>query len=386
MRLAFNIATRFLFANKGQTLLIVLGIAVGVSVQIFIGSLIQGLQASLIDKTVGNSSQITVYPENEQRKMDDYEELINQIKRHDKKMNVISVTADGSGFIRKEDDTNPILLRGFNLDDANKIYEFNDKLTEGKLPNANNEVIVGRELKEKLNLSLNQEVEILTPKNSITTVKITGFYDLNVKRINESWIISDLNTSQTIFKLGDSITSIEIQIEDVFEADTITSQLKTDVSDYNVKITNWKEQNQELLSGLEGQSISSIMIQVFVLISVVLGIASVLAISVMQKSKQLGILKAMGIKNKQASLIYLFQGLILGLIGAILGILIGIGLLVSFTTFVVLEDGSSVVPLTLNSGFIVLSGVIAVLSATIASLIPARRSSKLDPVEVIRNG
>ena len=128
------------------------------------------------------------------------------------------------------------------------------------------------------------------------------------------------------------------------------------------------------------------MIQIFVLISVILGIASVLAISVLQKSKQLGILKAMGIKDSIASLIFLFQGLILGVFGAILGVAFGLGLAVSFTKFAVAADGSPIIDLYIDPKFIIISGIIAVVSATVASVIPANRSSRLDPMEVIKNG
>ena len=128
------------------------------------------------------------------------------------------------------------------------------------------------------------------------------------------------------------------------------------------------------------------MIQVFVLIAVVLGIASVLAITVLQKSKQIGILKAMGIKDSTSSLIFLFQGLLLGVLGGILGVLLGLGLSFSFTRFALNPDGTPVVPLYIDYGFIALSALIALASSTFAALIPARRSSKLNPIEVIRNG
>ena len=128
------------------------------------------------------------------------------------------------------------------------------------------------------------------------------------------------------------------------------------------------------------------MIQIFVLFSVVLGIASVLAISVLQKSKQLGILKAMGIRNRDASLVFLIEGFLLGIAGAVLGVALGLGLAFSFTKFALNPDGTPVIALFIDPGFITLSGIIAVLSATLASLIPARRSARLDPMEVIRNG
>ena len=124
----------------------------------------------------------------------------------------------------------------------------------------------------------------------------------------------------------------------------------------------------------------------FVLISVVLGIASILAIIVLQKSKQIGILKAMGIKNLDASFIFLFEGLILGIFGAITGIALGFGLLASFQTFAIdASTGEPVIPLFIDYGFIGLSALIAVGVSTLAALIPARKSSKLSVIEVIRN-
>lgn len=154
---------------------------------------------------------------------------------------------------------------------------------------------------------------------------------------------------------------------------------------YDIRVDNWKNQNEQLLSGLQGQSISSIMIQVFVMISVILGIASVLAITVMQKSKQIGILKAMGITNRTSGYIFLFEGFVLGILGALLGIGLGLGLSVAFTKFALNTDGTPVVPLFINSSFITLSGAIAVIASMCAALIPAIRSSKLNPIDIIRN-
>lgn len=128
------------------------------------------------------------------------------------------------------------------------------------------------------------------------------------------------------------------------------------------------------------------MIQVFVLLAVLLGITSVLAISVVQKSKQLGILKAMGIKDSTASLIFLFQGLILGVIGAIVGTGLGLSLTYIFSNFVLNPDGTPLVPFYLDYGFIAISIVIAILASTLAAFVPARKSSKLTTIEVIKNG
>lgn len=385
MKLAFSIAKRFLSSSKSQTILIVLGIAIGVSVQVFIGSLIAGLQNSLLDTTIGSSSQVTILPKDNTAKISDYDTIINKVMKSEKSIIEMTPTATASGFVRTGDNTYPILMRGFPLDKANGIYKFDTALTKGALPKEN-EVILGKDLAEEAGVRVGDQIEILTPLGIPTKVTISGIYDLKVSNINSSWIISEMPLVQTIFDFGDTATSIEMQVSDVFAADTVGKGVEKAIDSKTLKVTNWKVENASLLSGLSGQSTSSLMIQVFVMIAVILGISSVLAISVVQKSRQLGILKAMGIKNKTASLIFLFQGLILGVFGAILGVAFGLGLAAAFTKFAVNPDGTPVVALYIDPKFILISGLIAIAAATLASLIPARRSSKLDPMEVIKNG
>ena len=388
MKLAFKIAVRFLKSSKAQTIFIIIGIAVGVSVQIFIGTLIQGLQASLIDKTIGHSSQITIVSTLNDNTIENWKEKVKTVPSYDNRIVSISPSADQPGFLKTEGKTESVLVRGFQWDNADKIYSIKKAVYEGSLPKNKNEVIIGRELKKEINVNKGDTINITAPNGSKVDYTITGFYDLGVAALNKTWVLTDIATVQNNFSLGDKITSIEMQVEkkDAFNADKIAGILSTKLKDSSVKVEDWKSQNGQLLSGLSGQSVSSYMIQVFVLISVILGIASVLAISVVQKSKQLGILKAMGIKDRTASLIFLFQGLLLGIGGGILGILFGLGLLTSFTKFALNPDKTPVVPLSVDYKFIAISCIIAIVSATLAALIPAINSSKLQPMEVIKNG
>lgn len=387
MKLEFKIAKRFLTSSKAQTLLIILGIAIGVSVQVFIGSLIQGLQKNLLDQTVGNSSQVTVISEIEDRTITDWEALVSSIESVENppsNITVVSPTAESPVFIPGVSDVSA-LLRGFDFEKANTIYKLDERIN-GTLPEVENEILIGKELANELSLATGNDIELLTSRGVRQTFKITGIFDLEVASINKGWIITNLKSAQNLFEYDNKITSIEIQVADVFKADEIGTFLETKINTDNIEIENWKDQNGQLLSGLSGQSISSLMIQIFVLVAVALGISSVLAISVVQKSRQIGILKAMGIRDSSASLIFLFQGLMLGVIGALLGVAFGLGLSYAFTRFAVTPEGDPVVPLNLNYWFIALSGLIAMTVAIVAALVPARRSSKLSPVEVIKNG
>lgn len=380
MKLAFQIAKRFLLASKRQTIVIILGIAVGVSVQVFIGALIAGLQDSLVNTTIGSRSQITINIEDEY--ITGYNELIDTIKDSSENIRVITPTITTSGSLIKNSNSEIIVLRGFEFDSADDIYKLTEKLTEGStLPDEDNEILLGINLKENLGIDIGDTVEFDSAIYDNRDFKVVGFFDFEVNEINNTWTISTINTVQAIIEQGDVVGNIEMQLNEVFDAEDFT---KTEIAkniDNKYNISTWISENESLLSGLQGQSISSLMIQIFVIVSVVLGISSTLAITVLQKSKQLGILKAMGIQDSDASLIFLFEGLLLGIFGAIVGLLLGIGLLYAFTTF----SGTDI-PISFDLGFLALSAGIAIAASMIAALIPALKSRKLSVIEVIRNG
>ena len=387
MRLAFSIATRFLKSSMGQTILIVTGITIGVAVQIFIGSLIDGLQVSLVDRTIGSSSQITIVSDTNETYFDMNDELITDIQKDDR-LTAVSQSFNAPGFVLEDEDSFSVLMRGFEFETANEIYDFSNKLVDGDIPASEGEVLIGKEFSEKLDLAVGDVLDFVAPSGAAEEVEVVGIFDLGVASLNESWMITELETAQTIFGQEDKISAIEMQAEEVFDADIIAESIEknTDVSRLDLKVTNWKTENEQLLSGLSGQSISSYMIQVFVLVAVLLGIASVLAVSVVQKSRQLGILKAMGIKDKTASQIFLIQGFLLGTVGGVVGPGLGVGLMYGFTTFVKNPDGTALIPFFLDWQFIGTSVVIAIVASTLAAFIPAKNSSRLNPMEVIKNG
>lgn len=381
MKLAFQIAKRFLLASKKQTFVIILGIAVGVSVQVFIGALISGLQKSLVDTTIGSQSQITIVKEDDY--INDYETLIATVEGASDNIKVVTPTiTTRAGSLVLGEISEGVVLNGYNFTSADEIYKFSSKLTTGsEIPDAINEVALGINLKEALGIDIGSEISFESPIFATQTFKVVGFFDFEVSAINNTWTIATIDTVQNIIGEGEVVSRIEMQLNEVFDAEEVTKLELAAVVAAEYTITTWISENESLLSGLQGQSISSLMIQIFVIVSVVLGISSTLAITVLQKSKQLGILKAMGIQDGDASLIFLFEGVLLGVFGAIIGLLLGIGLLYAFTTF----SGTDI-PISFDAGFLALSAGIAIIASTLAALSPAIKSSKLSVIEVIRNG
>lgn len=399
----WKVALRFLKEGKGQTLFILLGISVGAGVMIFLNILIAGLQTDLINGTIGNSPHIWITGDNmfENNNIDSNTEyikgnfvkndtnlmqwdVIEEILLKNENLSGVSTVAEGNGFVKKGGKNNPVLLRGVTLQKADSIYDISSNIISGNAELSGNKVIIGKNLAVDNEIKVNNIINIELPDKTGQSFVVSGIFDLGNSSTNSSWIFMDISRSQKLLDLGNNISKIEIQIDDVFQAEEIAASINNRFD--NIKAENWIVSNASLLTALESQSYSSYMIQIFVLLAVTLGIASVLAVSVVQKSKQLGILKAMGTKRKSASRIFLFQGLALGTLGSILGAVLGILLVKGFLWGTSLETGTPIFQLEIQYKNIFIISLITIVSSTIAAFVPAKKSSKLNPVEVIRNG
>lgn len=381
--LSLWIAVRFLTSGRTQAFLIVAGTAVAISVQIFIGLLIGSLQRGLVDQTIGNSPHITISPANDDVTISDWESLVARIRQLDV-AKAVSVSASGNAFVNDGGSDLPVILRGFEFEGADRIYDLRSSIYEGRPYDSRREVLVGKDLREELEVNIGDRIAVFSPRGSTSSFAIAGFYDSGTSSINKTWIFAGVRAAQKAFGFGHRITSVEIAVTDVFQADVIAAEIERNLNSPYIKIEDWKGQNQSLLSGLDGQRTSSLIIQAVIIVSVVIAISSVLAMSVLQKSRQIGILKAMGIKDRQASLIFIYQGFLVGLIASVAGIALGMGLLFAFNYFTTNPDGSTLVNLYIDYSFIIGSWLIDLLASTVAGIVPARQSLRLNPIDVIR--
>ncbi len=373
--LPFRIALRFLKTSPVQSALIMTGIAVGIATQVFVGSLITSLQADLIDTTVGSSSHITLVPLKGRQSVDG--RLAATVVKAEPLISTAVPVRTLPGLYSDGTESVSLTLKGADFAGLDTIYKLSDRLTEGTPGLDAGEIIVGAGFAKDYGVGVGDTIKLLLPDGSPGELSVRGVFDLGAAAANDRIAFVDPIFAGDALGLAPSeYTSIETQLTDVFASTEVAARLAKRV---DATVLDWQVENKSLLSGLQAQSSSSYMIQIFILIAVALGIASTLAISAVQKTRQIGILKAMGLNDGQAGRIFLWQAALLGAGGVIGGLALGFLLLWGF----------SFAPVTFSIApqptFIAISAGIGLAVALASSVIPARRTSRVDPIEVIQS-
>ena len=410
LRIEANIAISFLREGRVQSLMITLGVAIGVAVIIFITALIQGLQTNLIDSTLGSQAHIRLVSPDEVNLIappaDDTLQLIQEDKRPQRLRSInnwqqitdtldqlplltaVSPNVSGPGFVRRGEALESVILVGTDLERYQKIIPLDEYLISGELRVGADNVLIGSELAKDLGVQVGSKLRLDTGQNSSNSndsnnlssnsavVNIAGIFELGVRELDARYVYLDLKQAQSLLSLPGGITVIDLTVEDIFQAEEIAAQVGRLTS---LQADSWIKTNAQLLNGLTAQSLSSNMIVVFVAISVAFGIASVLSVSVVQRTREIGILRAMGATRQQILRIFLIQGAIFGLLGSIVGSGVSYVLVWSFNTF-----GPSIFTIPISINLILITMSLATLTGVIAAAIPAQRAAALDPVVAIR--
>jgi lipoprotein-releasing system permease protein len=396
-RYEWMIALRFLLRGRGQTLLIILGIAVGVAVQFFLSALISGLQVSLIERTVGSAPHLQVLPadrlaapvldhdgirdsgrilHDEWTEIHSWQQYLNDLRR-DPRVLRAAPAANGQGFIERGSAVVAVAVKGLTAPDGLDIYKIRAKTVDGVPELTSDSALLGSGLAERLTLEVGDKFFLRNDRGNRVFLRVGAIFDLGAAAGNELLVLA-MDRVRGFFSIQ-GVSAVEAQVADVFLAERVARDFGRQYS--RVKLESWQENNRELLAGLRSQSISSVTIQFFVIVSISLAIASVLGIAALQKQRQLGILKAMGTTDRGASRIFIIQGFLLGGAGSVLGLALGLLMGYGFIAGTGAAFG-------LEIGFRTLATpiVLALLAAVVASTVPARRAAGLSPIEVIRNG
>jgi lipoprotein-releasing system permease protein len=403
MGFEWRVAIRFLREGRMQTALIIVGVAAGVAVIAYISALISGLQSNLVAKTLGTQAHISVrvpddvvtpampgqtgtfvlsetQPRAQRiRSLANWQALVPLLEANPA-INTVSPMVAGGGLALRGEATQAITLQGVDLNRYDGIIGLRGKVVSGTARLLPGEAIVGRELASDLGVRVGDRLTLQTA--SVTdSARVTALIDLGIKDLNRRTVIVSLRSAQNLLGLPGGATNIDLKVNDVWAADTLAQKLR---SQFPYKIESWQENNAQLLSALNAQSVSTALIRGVVMVVVVLGIASVLVVSVVQKRREIGILRAMGATRSQVLRIFLLQGAVVGGLGSVLGIVLAGGMIWLFTRFVRGTDGLPLFDISLSSALAVQVAAIATLCSVLAAITPARRAAAMDPAQAIR--
>jgi lipoprotein-releasing system permease protein len=398
-----RVAIRFLLEGRMQTVLIIIGVAAGVAVVAYISALIAGLQRNTLEKTLGAQAHVTVSSRDyavlpagvpvagttqmtqtqprvqRLRSIANWQLLVPVLEALPEVAGVSPMVA-GAGLALRGEASKSISVVGVDLDRYDRVVSLRSKVVEGVARLAPGEAIVGRELADDLGVRVGDRLTLVT--GTITeSVRVTALVDLGVRELNRRTVIVPIRAAQSLVGLPGGATSLDLTLKDVWIAQTLAEDLS---QRFPYKVESWQQANAQLVSALNAQSISTGLIRAVVMVVVVLGIASVLVVSVVQKRREIGILRAMGATQHQISRVFLLQGAMVGAIGSALGVVLALLLIKAFTTFVRGSDGLPLFAITLAAPLALNIALIATLCGVLAALAPARRAAALDPAQAIR--
>ena len=400
------VALRYLRDQRMQTALILAGIGVGVGVMIFLSALINGLQQSILDRTLGTQAHIIVRPPEDVvrpiLKSDERTAVLSNQQRPPQRLRsivrwqqaidsiravrgvvAVAPTVAGSAFAERGLANKSIAVRGVETESYVRIVDMRSRIVEGEFRLLGGETVIGVELAKDLGVRVGDKIRLATPAERTQVFSVEGIFDAGNKDLNERWVFVPLRSAQTLLDLQGGVSTIEVKVDEPFGAEEIATLIAARTS---LVADSWMKLNRDLLVALRSQSSSSWMIQFFVMVAVALGIASVLIVSVVQRSREIGILRAIGTSRIRVLRVFLLQGVILGAIGSILGIAIGSGLALFFASLAKNPDGSAIFPVDLNPRLFLFASAVAIVTGILAAISPARRAAQLDPAEVIRGG
>ncbi|MFN3712032.1 MAG: ABC transporter permease [Alcanivoracaceae bacterium] len=378
--------------------MIIIGVAVGVAVIVFITALVQGLQSNIIERTLGTQPHIRLLPPDEANIVMPAPNGILQLVLEDKRaqrlrsinnwqqitlmldqlpnLTAVSPAVSGPAFVRRGDALEAVTLVGVDVDRYQRIIPLQHYMISGHLRVGAGDAVIGKLLADDLGVQVGHKLRLETGQQSSAVVNVVGLFELGVRELDGRYMYLDLRQAQALLDLPGGATVIDLTIDDIFAAERIAAQVERLTS---LNAQSWIETNGQLMNALAAQSLSTNMIIVFVAISVAFGIASVLSVSVVQRTREIGILRATGGTRQQVLRVFLIQGAVLGLVGSVIGIAASYALVWVFNTF-----GPGLFYIPVPGRLVVATLLLATLTGVLAAAVPSRRAARLDPVEAIR--
>ncbi len=398
------VARRYLTAKRKQAFISVisfisiLGMTIGVMALVIAIALITGYQSDVQDKILGATSHVLVSDYTGEG-ISDYTRLLPQIREIEGVKNVSPVVQE-TVLIQGSYRSSGAVLKGieFEFEKGNSYWLRN--LERGELPDPNaerEEILLGREMAFNIGAGIGDVVTVLSPSSRLSPLgpvprmkrlRVSGIYRTGLYEFDSSSALIVLSTAQRIFNLKDRINLVQIRIEDIFKADEIKDKIKNIIPP-ETYATTWMEMNRSLFSALKLEKKLMFFTITLIVLVAALNIIATLILMVMEKTRDIGILMAMGATSRSIRKIFFLQGAMIGMLGTASGTALGLAWCWLANTFELIKIPVYIyqiafVPFRIDFLDLLMIIGIALLISFLSTLFPSYRASRVDPVRALK--
>lgn len=408
----FFIAFRYLRDRRKEKFISItsyfslIGIMLGVAILIIVMSVMNGFREELINKIIGINAHISIFPKEESMYL--YDRIVNELKS-DTDIKCVNPIIESQAMISNGSNVAGGLIKGVFLDDL-KCKENIYNGLKNDIKNFDNEdkVIIGKQLAVSLDLKVGDDIKIVSPELSSTifgivpkikTYRVVDMFESGMYEYDNMIIFIPFIIGQKQFGFRDSASSIEIFLEDATKSQKkiIDIQKKLESEGYEFSIVDWRGANSSLISALNTERNVMFLILILIILIAIFNIISSLVMLVMDKNKQIALLKTIGVTNNSIIRIFLICGTSIGIIGTLFGVTLGsliaynlesVKKLIEYTFKINLFNPTvyylSQLPSKVFISDIVYISSISIILSFLATIYPALKAGKTNPVEILR--
>ena len=408
MRYELFISLRYLKAKRKQifisviTILSIGGVALGVMALVIVLSVMSGFEDDLKTKILGTNAHLVVLQHGSP--MRDYGEVIRRVQGI---QGVLATTPFifSQAMLTSENNVHGIILRGIDPNTAGRVINIESTLKKGSMESLKREdqasglpgILLGKELAQTLGVMLDDTVVVVSPLGALAPMGsgppmkkfcVRGIFDSGMYEYDTSLAYISLPSAQKFLGMDDTVSGVEVRVQDIYGVRKVAQSIQKALG-FPFWTKDWMQMNKSLFAALKLERTVMFIILVLIVLVAAFGIVSTLIMVVMEKNKDIAILKSMGATAKSVTRIFIFQGLIIGVVGTILGLIGGYGICILLAKYQFISLPSDVyyisrLPVKMNGIDFVLVALSAIGISFLATLYPSWQAAKLDPAEALR--
>ena len=376
------------------TVISILGIMVGVAALITVISVMTGFSSYMQDRILGTTSHILITGIGG---IEDAQGVVSRVLDLD---GVVAAApyVMGQSLLKVEGDVTGVVVRGIDPVQEAGVTDLAGNMTRGSLEDLDDEgIVIGVELARQRGLRVGDQLTLVSPSEIsspfgmiplMERFTVKGVFDTGMYEYDTGLVLVTTGAAQTFFDMGKTVTGVAVKTDDIYMTHHIAQSIQGELG-HSYWVRDWREMNQNLFSALKLEKITMFIILVLIIVVAAFNIIGTLILVVMEKGREIAILKAMGATRKNIGRIFMLEGLIIGLGGTTLGLILGLGLCYILANYQFVELPASVYYVTTLPVKVQLLDIAAICLAALvvsftATVYPARRASLLNPVEILR--